>query len=248
MNAGDVEAVRLKLLPAFELSCGAALVTLPRSLQRLLAVLALGERAVERSRLAGMLWSDVPESRASANLRSGLWRLRQTGLPLVQAASGLLRLEPSVEVDVHEVQAQADRILGREAGARAGDFVARRLMHDLLEDWYDDWLVIERERFRQVRLHALETLCDRLTEDGLHLEAIEAGLGAVAGEPFRDSAQRALIKAYLAEGNTSEAVRQYRSYEHLLADNQMGRPVFTLSDIEDAMASDRREQPYPVSV
>ncbi len=39
-----------------------------------------------------------------------------------------------------------------------------------------------------------------------------AGLAAVAGEPLRESAHRALISAYLAEGNPGEAVRQYRRY------------------------------------
>ena len=44
------------------------------------------------------------------------------------------------------------------------------------------------------------------------------GLAAVAGEPLRESAHRALITAYLAEGNRSEALRQYRFFRHLLAD------------------------------
>ena len=43
-------------------------------------------------------------------------------------------------------------------------------------------------------------------------------MAAVAAEPLRESAQRALIRAHLAEGNRSEALRQYRSYESLLRD------------------------------
>ena len=33
-------------------------------------------------------------------------------------------------------------------------------MASLLPDWYDDWVLIERERFHEVRLRALETLCE----------------------------------------------------------------------------------------
>ena len=91
------------------------------------------------------------------------------------------------------------------------------LSHDLLDAWYDEWLVVERERFRQARLHALDLLCLRLADAGRHAEAIDAGLAAVAAEPLRESAHRLLIRAHLAEGNVQEALRQYAAYEALLA-------------------------------
>ena len=85
-----------------------------------------------------------------------------------------------------------------------------------MPDWYDDWLLIERERFRQLRLHALEALCSYLADRGLFAAAAQAGLSAVAGEPLRESAHRALITAHLLEGNFSEAMRQYRIYSQIL--------------------------------
>ncbi len=83
---------------------------------------------------------------------------------------------------------------------------------ELLPDWYDDWVMFERERLRQLRLHALEILCRRLAAAGSFGPAVDAGLAAVLGEPLRESAQRVLIEAHLAEGNRSEAIRQYNSY------------------------------------
>lgn len=80
---------------------------------------------------------------------------------------------------------------------------------ELLPDWYDDWLVIERERFRQARLHALEALCGALSSKRRYAKAIEVGLVAVASEPLRESAHRAVIRVHIAEGNISEALRQY---------------------------------------
>jgi DNA-binding SARP family transcriptional activator len=47
---------------------------------------------------------------------------------------------------------------------------------------------------------------------------VQAGLAAVAGEPLRESAHRSLIQVHLAAGNPGEAVRQYRVYRRLLAD------------------------------
>ena len=75
---------------------------------------------------------------------------------------------------------------------------------------------LDRERFRQIRLHLLETLCEELLEAGRYAQAIEAGYAAVCGEPLRESAYRALIRAHLAEGNTSEAIRQYERFRELL--------------------------------
>ena len=89
---------------------------------------------------------------------------------------------------------------------------------ELLPDWYDDWVVIERERFRQLRVHALERLCERLTSERRFTEAVETGLAAVEGEPLRESAHRVLIHAHLAEGNAAEALRQYGVFRGLLRD------------------------------
>ncbi len=83
-------------------------------------------------------------------------------------------------------------------------------------DWYEDWVLFERERFRQVRLRALDALCDRLTRAGRLNEAMEAALLSVAGDPLRESAQRALVRVHLSEGNAGEAVRTYRLYQRLL--------------------------------
>ena len=90
------------------------------------------------------------------------------------------------------------------------------LCGDLLPDWYEEWLLVERESHRQLRLHALETLCERLTRVGRLHKALEVGLAAVAGEPLRESAHRAVVSVHLEEGNVSEAIRQYRLYRQLV--------------------------------
>ncbi len=63
-----------------------------------------------------------------------------------------------------------------------------------------------------------QLVCDRLRETRRFAEAIEAGLSAVLGEPLRESAHRSLIRAYLAEGNSGEAIRQLQLCRRLLAD------------------------------
>jgi len=185
--------------------------------RKLLAFLALRDRPVHRLYVAGVIWPDMPENRSSANLRSALWSLRRLGYPVVEANGHHLGLAADVAVDVHETITLAQRVLSDyDFGNTRPDYTL--MAADLLPDWYEDWVILERERFRQLRLHALEVVCERLTAAGQFAHAIDAGLAAVAGEPLRESAQRLLIKAYLAEGNLVEAVKEYSSYRTLLMD------------------------------
>ncbi len=77
-------------------------------------------------------------------------------------------------------------------------------------------MLLERERVRQRLLHALEALSRELARVGRHAEAVESALVAVSAEPLRESAQRALIEAHLAEGNLIGAMRTYDTYRDLV--------------------------------
>lgn len=209
---------RLTLLDAFGV-WGATQVRLPLSAQRLVAFLALHEHPLQRAYVACSLWLDSPDERAHANLRSALWRIQRTGLRLVRVAGSQLVLDEDVSVDLREARTLARRVVEDPTGVDDVDPLS--LAGELLPDWYDDWLVFEREQHRQLRLHALELLCDRLTRDGRVAKALEAGLAAVMSEPLRESAHRAVIRAHLAEGNRAEAIRQYELCRRVLQ-SQLG--------------------------
>src|SRR5439155_9485234 len=100
-----------------------------------------------------------------------------------------------------------------------------------LPDWYDDWLLFERERFRQVSLHALEVLADQLVRAGELSRALEAALSAVRSEPLRESAHRAVIRVHLAEGNRAEAIRHYELCRRLLRERLGVRPSPMLAEL-----------------
>jgi DNA-binding SARP family transcriptional activator len=211
----EAGGVRVTLLNAFELTRDDVPVSLPMSVQRLVAFVALHRRPLLRPYVAGSLWVHTSDDRACANLRSVLWRLRRSGLGVVEAADQQLRLGANVRVDLHEAEALARWALDDDFGDTL-DVDPSLLARDLLPDWYDDWVLIERECFRQLRLRALDALCDRLMRAGRLHEAVEAGLSSVAGEPLRESAHRALVRVHLAEGNVGEAIRQYRLCRRLL--------------------------------
>lgn len=203
-------------MDGFELRRGERIVSLPFSAQRLLAFVALHEHPVRRPYIAGQIWMDSSQEHANASLRTTLWRLRRPGCTLVDARGGGIGLARRVTVDVRDVAARAERALAHRN--EHDDIACLSHAGDLLPDWYDDWLVVVRERIRQLRLNALETMCEDLAASGSFAAAMEAGLAAVTAEPLRESAHRVVIQVHLAQGNVADALRQYHLFRHLLRD------------------------------
>lgn len=213
---------------------GSSLISIPDASQRVFAYVALREGRVDRRAVAGILWPECPESRASGNLRTALWRLRASDADLMTTDGHWLTLTPHTRVDVTSLRRWAGRLIsGRH---ERDDLTLTRLdacLAELLPGWYEDWVLFERERLRQRTLHALQLLSARLSEERRHAEAVEAAMSAVGLEPLRDSAQRALISAHLAEGNVAEARRALDRYAALLASElgvQPSREILALLD------------------
>jgi DNA-binding SARP family transcriptional activator len=137
----------------------------------------------------------------------------------VAAMARELGLSDDVTVDLWDSRALARGLLAPEGSARAADPGAEAipaLSHELLPGWYDEWVLAEAEAWRQLRLHALEALADRLAARQEYGDAAAAALAAVRAEPLRESPHSALIRVHIAEGNPSEAVREFARYAELL--------------------------------
>jgi DNA-binding SARP family transcriptional activator len=230
--------LNLTLLGGFELRCTNVPVPLPLGAQRLLAFLALHKVPLLRTYVAEALWPESNRRRASANLRSAVWRIRQAHHNVLDTAGSRLSLCTGVTVDVQERAALARDLLNRSASCATralGSHTVTELSVDLLRDWYDEWLLLERDRWNQLRLHALEALAEHLLAAGDYSEAVEAGLAAVWAEPLRESAHRVLVRVYAAEGNLSEAVRQYERYRQLLHRELSTPPTAQMEDLMRAL-------------
>lgn len=218
-SAGPQSSIRLGVLGGFRLRIEAEDVVLPLNAQRLVCFLALHEQPLLRTFVAGSLWGESTEHRAGGSLRSALWRLHHPTHTLVALTSDHMSLSPAVAVDLREGEALARRVLDPtqelDDEAAAAEEV---LSADLLPDWTEDWVLLERERYHQLRLRALEGLCRRLSAKGRFGQAVQAGLAAVSGEPLRESARRALIEAHLAEHDVAAARREYEVFCELLRD------------------------------
>lgn len=213
----------LRLLGQFRLVYGGETVQLCRNAQRLLALVGL-RSSVSRSLLAGTLWPEVTEAHARGSLRSTLCKLPHGDRALVTCSRNAISIVDSLTVDAREL---ADTALRLVCSSRApGDELVPTVLFgegELLPGWDDDWVFFERERLRQLRLHALDALAYRLAREGRPALALETALRSVRGEPLRESAHRAVVAAHLAQGNVNEAVRHYRAFRQALRE-QLGVP------------------------
>jgi DNA-binding SARP family transcriptional activator len=233
-------STRVSLLDGFEVSVGCASAgttadCLPHGAQRLIAHLGLCGRTA-RTAIAGELWPDASEAHAHGSLRSALWRVQRVLPGLVDSCGGTVALADGVRVDVRDLVDRAHSVLAPGTRTEAVDTPVTALAGELLPGWYDDWVLVERERLRQLRMHALEVLADTLVLAGRYGEAVQAAYAAVQDEPLRESAHRALVRVHLAEGNLAEALRAYRAFRDLLV-RELG--VLPSRRMEDLLSQGR---------
>jgi DNA-binding SARP family transcriptional activator len=202
---------RLQVLGCFRLSTGNQVAAIPLSGQRLVAILALRGPS-SRLEVAGLLWPDVPEGRALGCLRTAMWRLRRLQLDVAVRPHPELALPSGVAVDAHDPT-------GVVASWRNGS----RHSSELLPGWYDDWVLMERERIRQMLLHATERTAEDSLTRGDPETALILAMAAVAVDPLRESAHRLVVRAHLAEGNVGEARRHVAEVSQLMID-ELGVP------------------------
>ncbi|MCZ2405056.1 transcriptional regulator [Paenarthrobacter sp. Z7-10] len=194
----------LNLLGCWQLSREGRTVRVGIRQQRLIGALALlGPRP--RSAVAGLLWPDSSEPRATASLRVAVWHVAHEYPGLLRNGENALALSSAVDVDVDRLQ--------RSIGAAPQGVPVRALLEqlrtaELLPGWYEDWILDEQERMRHVRLTALDALTRRLL-DAADPAAQEAALITVSLEPLRTASNELLIRAQLAAGNYNAAVRAF---------------------------------------
>ena len=218
----------------------------PRGVQRLVARLGLSHRPA-RTAIAGQLWPDVPEAHAHGSLRSALWRVQRLAPGLVQVSGDSLSLADDVKVDVRELVGWARRVFDPRVRLDEMSALDLPLRGELLPGWYDDWVLLERERLRQIHMHALEALADRFADAGRYGEAVQAAHAAVAVEPLRESAHRLVVRVHLAEGNVVEAMAAFESFQAMLAEELGVAPTQRMRELVGRFPRSRRHPAAPAA-
>lgn len=224
----DGERVALELLDRFRVVWDRVEVDVPPQSATVLTFLAIQNRPVHRSVVAGTLWPDLPEHRALADLRSALYRIR---VPVVHSSGTLLELRPEVRVDLREAMELARGLVRAAPAPERIEPIIDLLGRELLPDGDGVWIEPERERYRHLRMRALQAIAGRLTRAGRHAEAIEVAEVAVAIEPISETAQAALICAFVAEGNEALAVRQHETFRRRLWRELRLRPTHSFDQL-----------------
>lgn len=210
----------MRLLGRFTVAVDGSWLALSRAAQRLLARIALTAGGEERGVLAGTLWPEHPEHRAQANLRGLVWRLPAAIRPWLAVGPVMVAFENDWQVDLHEAERQAAGIAMamQDPPAPVQHLPPAALFRDdLLPDWDEPWLVVVRERHRQLRLHALEDLTRAHLRAGRPFDAVDSALLAASAEPLRESAQHLLVQAHLQAGNRAVAGAAYERFQRMLA-------------------------------
>jgi DNA-binding SARP family transcriptional activator len=184
------------------------MVRLPLPARRLIAYLALNGAPIARGVASAALWPDCPDDVGRANLRRAIWNVPEGW---IVSTGDELALD--ADTDLAEAEAAAGRAIG---GNELGLADIKLLSSDILPGWHEEWVLADQERFRLLRVQALEAACRTMIASNQFVLATQAGSAALAAEPLRESAAEALIEAHLAQNNRYEAVRCYRSLSERL--------------------------------
>ncbi|HWS53512.1 MAG TPA: BTAD domain-containing putative transcriptional regulator [Pyrinomonadaceae bacterium] len=230
--------------------------------QELLSYLLLRRnRPHAREALAGLLWGDVPTEKSKKYLRQALWHV-QAALDARPegGAVGVLAVEhdwvqldagPGVWLDV-EVFERAFMSVHDSRGAEldAPSFGALQeavalYRGDLLEGWYQDWCLFERERLQNMYLVMLDKLmcyCEahRKFELGLLY-----GAAVLRHDRAHERTHRQLMSLQYLAGDRTAALRQFERCAAALEEELGVKPDRLTDALYQRIRADHAAPPAP---
>jgi len=166
---------------------------------------------LQRAYVAGRLWMDGSQEHAHGCLRNTLWRMPRLPVPVVEIASTHVAPADLVGVDARESEGTAsESSRGARYSPPPDDVEQLARAGELLPDWYDDWILEERdwiscaaspwrscERLRGPLRHKIDRRERRRDHAGLGVD-VDRRLreaGWVAGEALRAQGPSGLSSA-----------------------------------------------------
>ncbi len=196
-------------------------VPLPtRKVELLLAYLILHPGPHSREKLAALFWPDVPDDSARTSLRNALYTLRRKlGRQLLHTDRETVQINSNFPlwVDALTFKKQATRFLNEPSlGPNAVNL--ELYPKELLDGFYDDWVLVEREAFRNLYLETLLTLTQQMRSQSEYEKAVEFAEMALACDRASERAHQHMIVCHVALGNRGAALRQYEACREALAE------------------------------
>jgi DNA-binding SARP family transcriptional activator len=215
--------------------CGAPLrLAAPPKTIPLLAYLILhGTGALTRDSVAFTLWEDESEEDARANLRRHLYHL-QRALPAREGAPWILATGDSLQwnmtagawVDVLEFNRLVTSPVGLEEAVEL-------YRGDLLQNYYDDWVLGERERLRNEYLNALYALTVDHRSRRSWPSALRHAKAILLADPWREDAVRQLMSVQYESGDRSSALATFADFQRKLRAEMAVEPMPETAALRD---------------
>src|SRR3989442_171800 len=210
--------IRLVLLGGFHARqpSGDTLSLPTKKARALLAYLALRPgQSHPRDKLATLLWGDSADPQARTSLRQALAALRRA---LATVPTALVVDGRAVSLDPAHVEVDVGRFEWLVANGAPGALEEAVALYrgDLLDGFdvgvapFEEWLLAERERLRELALEALARLLRQQSESRATEPAIQTALRLLALDPLQEAVHRTLMRLYARQGRRSNALRQYQ--------------------------------------
>jgi len=178
-----------------------------------------------RESLSEILWADQPVLTSKKNLRQTLWHL-QSAFKEFKHPSRLelliddgwihIRLPTNFWLDTAEFEQVFEAVNPKHARElSAEDFSAMQYaVHlytgDLLEGWYQDWCIFERERFQMMNLMLLDKLVQYCEIHQKYDVGLAYGWQILRQDYAYERAHRQLMRLYALSGDRTQALHQYQ--------------------------------------
>lgn len=211
----EVSPILLKLymLGPFRFEGVKGSMSLPaRKAQSLLAYLILHPGEHPRETLAAMFWGDSTDVQARDSLRTAIKQLRQHLSPdLLLADRETVQLNPAFPLwaDAREFEKQVTTAPQSAIVLYRGDFLA---------GLYDEWILHERGRLRDLYIDTLLRLAHDARVRGECAQTIELAKQVLALDSANEYAHQHLIFCYHASGDRAAALKQYEACVNELRD------------------------------
>ena len=190
-----------------------------------------------REVLADALWAGRTTAQSRKYLRQGLWRIHTA---LGRADGELLLVDPDwIQVNERALGwldiAEFDAALTRVKGIRGRDLTARAAQDlrrasdlysgDLLEGWYQDWCIYERQRVKARYIAMLEKLLEyseahRQLEDALYF-----GDRILDNDRAHERTHLRMMRVHYLSGDRTAALRQFQQCADVLDQELGARPA-----------------------
>ena len=247
-------ALRIQLFGKFGVRCGAQFVKgleASKHQELLSYLLVRRDRCHPREGLASMLWGDMPTERSKKYLRQALWHLQRTLTDCEGGSDFITVTHDWIEIRLKGLWLDVDwfeRLCGTchgTTGKKLNKSEAQMLKKavqlykgDLLDGWYQDWCLLERDRLQNLYLLTLDKLFAYSDKHNDYDAACTYASSVLKNDRAREKTHRQLMRLLYKAGDRTSALRQYERCVQAL-DEELGvKPQKDTTDLYEYIRAD----------